>query len=236
MPRAWASAAILRTRGRVGELRRQRQEPRERPVRVAAERVLGLQEGHLVGAGGRLGAGLLGGEAGGVRDVAGLDRVTLLALGEQPGLIRVHEGREDHGRDQHRRGRGDRQGGPVAPPVAAEQLARRVRVGRDELPGLEPLEVVGHLLGGAVAGRGVAGHRLVHDRGELVGQLRREQLDAAAAGPRRCARAAGPTARRGTAARPRARGRASRRARTRRRARRPRRPRPARAACTTASP
>jgi hypothetical protein len=59
----------------------------------------------------------------------------------------------------------------VATDEPDEVLPRGVAVGADDLAGLEPAQVVGERLGGGVAGVRAAGHRLVDDGDQLVGQF-----------------------------------------------------------------
>jgi hypothetical protein len=163
--------------GDVGEGGREGAQPGEGAVGVATQGVLGLQEGHAVGAGGGLGLGQLGGVAGGVGGDRGLDGLAVLLLGVLARAVGAEEGDDGDDGDEGEGGGGDGEGGAVAPPVAAQELGGGVGVGGDDLAGLVALEVVGEGLGGAVSGRGVAGHGLVDDRGELVGELGGELFD-----------------------------------------------------------
>ncbi|MCY1061701.1 hypothetical protein [Nannocystis sp. SCPEA4] len=103
----------------------------------------------------------------------------LLELGELAGAVGLDERGEHDERDEDERGGGAREGGAVASPVALQQLPRGVGVSRDDPAGLEALEIGGHVRGGAVTGGRIAGHGLVDDRGELVGQPRHELLERA---------------------------------------------------------
>ncbi|MCY0991956.1 hypothetical protein OV203_32765 [Nannocystis sp. ILAH1] len=163
--------------GSVGEFGGEGAQPGERLVGIAAQRVLGLQQGDAVGAGCCLGARVLGGVAGRLGRARGVDGLALLVLGELARAVGLDEGGEHDCGDEHERGGGDRQRGAVALPVAAQELARGVGVGGDDPAGLEALEIGGHLAGVAVASGGLAGHGLVDDRGQLVGQLRSELLE-----------------------------------------------------------
>ncbi|EAU63718.1 hypothetical protein STIAU_3224 [Stigmatella aurantiaca DW4/3-1] len=149
-------------RGPPGEVGREAAQPGDGLVWVLLHGGAGVEQGELVGS--------LQGQLPRVLRVApGRLGLHLLALGtvplgdDAPHAHRAHAGQQQQRHRRHRHGR------PVAAHEAQGPLPERVHVRADNLPRLEAPQVLRQLARGGVALRGLARHRLGHQREQVLG-------------------------------------------------------------------